>query len=284
MPKSSVFTGKHSRPSGFSLLFILLLSACQNLPEQQSALLPSESPDANYWRPSPDERLQIQYADYPPDSFVQADIFAVDLFEIPLESIENLHRTGKRVICYVNTGAWEDYRPDAGNFPVEIIGRDYEGWEGEKWLDISRYSLFKDVMESRFNLAVSKGCDGIDADNMQNYQEKTGFSISEEDQLSYNIWLSGQAHERGLSIGLKNNAEQAGDLEPYFEWSLIEDCAVYGWCEMLSPFVKAGKPVYQVEYSDEYSSPDEFCSRAIRNGYTGLFKNRNLDARVEFCN
>ena len=33
-----------------------------------------------------------------------------------------LHREGRKVICYLSTGAWEDWRPDAKKFPKSVIG------------------------------------------------------------------------------------------------------------------------------------------------------------------
>ena len=239
--------------------------------------------DADYWTPAAGRRLQIQYADYPVDMTVNADIFALDLFETPQETIDQLHAEGKKVICYLNTGAWEEYRPDAQDFPETIIGNDYEGWPGEKWLDISRYEEFAPIMQARFDLAAEKECDGIDADNMQNYEEDTGWNLSADDQRTYNLWLSEQAHRRGMSIGLKNDADQAEQLAAYFDWSLIEDCQVYDFCDMLLPFVEAGKPVFQVEYTDYFSTTSDFCAQAVRHGFSGFLKNRELDAWVSYC-
>ena len=245
---------------------------------------PTPTAEPARWAPQPGDRLQIQYDDYPPDTTIDAQVFALDLFETPQSSIDNLHAAGKKVICYVSTGSWEEYRPDAGDFPAEAIGKDYEGWPGEKWLDIHNYEKFASIIQARFDLAKSKGCDGIDADNMQNYQEEhTGFEFSARDQLAYNTWLSQQAHQRGLSIGLKNDPEQAQELVQYFDWSLIEDCAVYDWCKLLQPFVQAGKAVFQVEYTDEFDSGAQFCGAAVQNGYSAFLKNRELDAWVKFC-
>ena len=236
-----------------------------------------------YWVPGVDDRLQIQYTDEPIDLDVQAQVFSVDLFETSQETISELHDRGRNVICYISTGSWEEYRPDADDFPDAAVDRDYEGWPGEKWLDISRYELFEDIMLARFDLAVEKGCDGIDADNMQNYEEETGFVLTYEDQLAYNLWLSEQAHQRNLSIGLKNDALQTADLLDHFDWALVEDCHYYDECEPLQPFIDSGKPVFQVEYTDNYESTDDFCSQSSLLGYSGLFKNRDLDAWVEYC-
>ena len=245
---------------------------------------PSETPQVyTGWQPQTDDRLQIQYADYPPDLNVDAQVFSLDLFETPQESINALHALGRKVICYLNTGSWEEYRPDAADFPDAVIGNDYEGWPGEKWLDIRHYTDFTAIMETRFDLAVEKGCDGIDADNMQNYDEDTGFAISAADQLAYNRWLAQQAHSRSLAIGLKNDPGQAAELVDWFDWSLAEDCSVYDWCSDLQPFTQAGKAVFQVEYTDDWPSGAPFCPKAVELGYSALLKNRELDAWVSYC-
>ncbi len=271
-------------------MLLALLCACippaASIPTALSTSIQTESPPSAYsgWQPGADDRLQIQYADYPPDLDVDADVLSLDLFETLIEDIAALHAQGKRVICYLNTGSWEEYRPDAADFPKEVIGKDYEGWPGEKWLDIRHYEDFATTMQARFDLAVEKGCDGIDADNMQNYDEDTGFAVGASDQLAYNRWLSQQAHSRGLAIGLKNDPGQAVELVDWFDWSLVEDCSVYDWCGDLQPFTQAGKAVFQVEYTDDWPSGAPFCAQAAELGYSAMLKNRDLDAWVSYCN
>lgn len=41
------------------------------------------------------------------------------------------------MVCYISIGSVENWRDDADDFPAEAIGNDYDGWEGEKWLDIN---------------------------------------------------------------------------------------------------------------------------------------------------
>ena len=270
------------------LMLLPLICACSSstapIPTALPTPTPPETPQVySGWQPQTDDRLQIQYADYPPDLNVDADVFSLDLFETPQESIDALHAQGRKVICYLNTGSWEEYRPDASDFPDAVIGKDYEGWPGEKWLDIRHYTDFAAIMETRFDLAVVKGCDGIDADNMQNFDEDTGFAISAADQLAYNRWLSQQAHSRVLAIGLKNDPGQAAELVDWFDWSLAEDCSVYDWCSNLQPFTQAGKAVFQVEYTDEWPNDTPFCAEAVELGYSALLKNRELDAWVSYC-
>lgn len=271
------------------VLLITILSACISTPAKvpsTSVIAPVITP-ANtlpaYWSPSPSDSFQLQLSDYPPDLSTKADVFELDLFETPQETIDSLHEAGKKVICYINVGAWEKYRPDADNFPADVIGKKYVGWDGEYWLDISNYESFSSLISARFDLAASKGCDGIEPDNISGFQENTGFSITAQDQLAYNIWLSEQAHLRGLSIGLKNNNQQVTDLVNHFDFALIEDCTVYGECTDFLPFIEQEKAVFQVEYTEKYSNTAYFCSVAIANGFSGILKNRELNAWTEPC-
>lgn len=267
----------------FLIFFVLTLPSCTPIETSERITLPTPSPSLAWWTPAQGLRYQIQFVDYPLDLKVEADIFEVDLFETPAETVEALHGMGRRVVCYVNAGAWEAFRPDAGDFPQEVIGRDYTGWPGEKWLDISRYEIFSDLMEKRFDLAVEKGCEAVETDNVQGYRHSTGFSISYGDQLAFNQWLSEQAHKRGLAIGLKNDPEQVNELLPFFDFAVVEDCAVHGECGMYLPFIQQGKAVFQIEYTDQFKSASQFCLQTQANKFSGLLKNRWLDAIVYFC-
>jgi len=272
-----------------NFLLITLFSACASSPTEvpPAAVIPPSITPANtlpaYWVPSPSDSFQFQLSDYPPDLTVQADVFELDLFETSQDALNFLHEAGKRVVCYINVGAWEEYRPDAADFPASVIGKEYIGWAGERWLDISNFKKFSALISARFSLAASKGCDGIDPDNINGFQNDTGFSISAQDQLAYNIWLSEQAHLYGLSIGLKNDSGQIPDLVDHFDFAILEDCAVYGECADFRPFIERGKAVFQVEYTDEFNSINSFCPIAAANGYSAILKNRELDAWVNLC-
>jgi hypothetical protein len=135
-------------------------------------------------------------------------------------------------------------------------------------------------MAARLDLAAQKDCDGIEPDNVDGYTNNTGFPLTGQDQLNYNLWLSEQAHARGLSIGLKNDLDQIGVLLPYFDWALNEECFTYAECDLLTPFVQANKAVFGVEYDLESS---EFCPQANALNYDFLKKNIELDAWRESC-
>ena len=291
----------------FSLLlaFTILISGCASPTElaplplvHQPALAtetvkPPEFPSANetpaptatslpqkiIWMPPPDSTFSWQLGDEVNTSF-DVDIYDLDLFETEPSLISSLHSQGKKVICYISVGSWEEWRPDAADFPSEVIGNDYEGWPGENWLDIRQIDLLTPIMRERLDMCAEKGFDGVEPDNIALHWEKTGFDISYEDQLDYNTWLAEEAHARGLSIGLKNNEEQVNDLLPYFDWALTEDCFVGEWCQKMIPFRKEGKPVFAVEYTDKIGYEDFLklvCPPADDLGFYVILKNRNLD-------
>jgi hypothetical protein len=222
---------------------------------------------------------QIQYSGKI-DPFLDVDVFDLDLFDTPQSTIEALHEHGVFVICYFSAGSYEDWRPDAFRFPPEILGKEMKGWPGERWLDIRRLDLLAPIIESRLDLAVQKGCDGIDPDNVNGYANDVGFPLSADDQLRFNIFLANAAHARGLSVGLKNDLEQIPQLLPYFDWILDEECFSYNECDKLLPFLQAGKPVFVVEYE---LSPEEFCPQANQMGFSAIHKNRDLDAYRTNC-
>ncbi len=87
---------------------------------------------------------------------LDVDVFNLDLFDTPSSVIGKLHRQGVFVICYFSAGSYEDWRPDASSFPQEVLGKDMEGWPGEKWLDISHLDLLASIMEARLDLAIEK--------------------------------------------------------------------------------------------------------------------------------
>ena len=108
------------------------------------------------------------------------DIYDIDLFDTPKETITELHNANRKVICYFSAGSYENWRPDKNQFPESAIGNTLDGWEDEKWLDI-RNSTIREIMKSRLDLAVEKGCDGVEADNVDGFANNSGFDLPFEE-------------------------------------------------------------------------------------------------------
>ncbi len=243
----------------------------------------SVAPMVDWWQPAPGTTLQWQLDGLPLDTSLEVDTFDIDLFDHPASTVATLHAQGAFVICYMSAGSWEEWRPDAAAFPPELLGNDYVGWEGEKWLDIRRLDLLAPIMGARMDLCRQKGFNGLETDNIDAFTNNTGFPLSANDQLNFNRWLAEEAHARGLSIGLKNDPDQAAELVDYFDWALTEDCFDQDWCEQMSPFIEAGKAVFAVEYTDTGITLDDFCPRALDLSFSSMLKNRDLDAWRSAC-
>ncbi|RJQ69936.1 endo alpha-1,4 polygalactosaminidase [Pseudonocardiaceae bacterium YIM PH 21723] len=210
------------------------------------------------------------------DVSVDAEVFDIDVEETSADVVAELHRRGRYVIGYLDAGAVERYRSDFGEFPTDVVGKKVESWSDERWLDIRRLDVLLPIMGRRMDLAVAKGFDAIEADMVEAYTEKTGFRLTAADQLTYNRALARLAHERGLAIGLKNDLEQVPDLVGDFDFAINEQCFEYDESDALLPFIRAGKPVFHVEYDLPL---DRFAEQARSVGFSSIRKHVDLDAR-----
>jgi len=239
-------------------------------------------PAAGWWQPAVGTTWQWQL-DGSIDTSFDVQMYDIDLFDAGAGALGELQADGRKVVCYISAGSWENWRPDADDFPDELLGNDYEGWPGEKWLDIRRIDLLAPIMRARLDLCRDKGFVGVEPDNIDGYTNDTGFPLTYADQLAFNRWLADEAHARGLSIGLKNDDAQVADLLTYFDWALTEDCFDQGWCAEMSPFIAAGKPVFAAEYTDTGMTLAELCPQAEALQFSAILKHRDLDAWRQAC-
>lgn len=192
------------------------------------------------------------------------------------DAVRELHAMGKKVVCYIDVGVYENYRPDAYKFPASVIGKADTGWAGSNWLDIRRTDILGPIMQARMKMCKDKGFDSIEPDEITNYSNNSGFPLTYQDQINYNKFVANMAHSLGISIALKGDIEQAVDLVPYFDWVLNEECAQYKECDLhdLSAFTRAGKAVVEVEYK---TATTAFCSVANTRNWNGYKMPLNLD-------
>ena len=207
------------------------------------------------------------------------DVYDIDLFDSSEQLVSELHENDHKVVCYFSAGSFEEWRPDKGDFNQEDLGDNMDGWEGEVWLDIRSANVRK-IMQARLDLAVQKGCDGVEPDNIDGYSNDTGFALTAEDQLDYNRFLAREAHSRNLAVALKNDIEQAADLVDDFDFTINEQCHEYNECDSLAAFIEAGKPVFNAEYAYDYNDPDamqELCTSALNQNFRTLVLPLDLD-------
>ncbi len=257
-------------------------TATRSLVQNEVASTSTPSTRIQIWRPAPGTTWQWQL-DTPVDESVNAQVFDIDLFENDATVVAALHAKGAKAICYTSVGSREDWQPDAVKFPPEIVGKDYPGWPGEEFLDIRQIDKLAPIILARLDMCKAKGFDAVEPDNIENFNEDTGFPLTYDDQLKYNRWLVEQAHARGLSIGMKNDGDQVTDLVNDFDWALTEDCFYQNWCDQMKPFIQQGKAVFAAEYTDTGIMLDDFCPLAKEIKFSVIFKNRGLDAFRKTC-
>jgi hypothetical protein len=221
----------------------------------------------------------IQFNPTPENPAADVQYWNLDLFDVPNVTMQELKSQGVFVICYFSGGSWEDWRPDAGEFPQECLGNS-NGWPGEKWLD-TRCPEVRQIMVERMSLGIANGCDGFDPDNMDGYQANTGFDLTEEDAVDYYGFLADYAHNQTKKIGLKNALLIIPDVLDNLDWEINEQCYQYNECNLLQPVLDAGKPVFHIEYpiggQTHEELADEICNQSNQAGLATLIKNQQLD-------
>ncbi len=213
-------------------------------------------------------------------SCVHPDVYDIDLYAndgvtLNTAAVAAIHATGAHAVCYVDAGTWEDWRPDAGNYPQSVLGLS-NGWPGERWLDIRAIGVLQPILDARVAKCVDAGFDAVEFDNVDGYENTTGFPLTSSDQLSFDTMLAGLAHKYGLSVGLKNDLDQLSQLQETFDFAINEQCAQFKECSAYDVWTAAGKTVVEVEY---HVPGRRFCPGADMGGRDGMVKSLALRAK-----
>ncbi|KAF7543328.1 hypothetical protein G7Z17_g10825 [Cylindrodendrum hubeiense] len=218
-------------------------------------------------------------------------IWSLDMYDNSAATFKALHDAGKKVVCYFSAGSWEDWRDDAGQFNEADLGKVMDGWPNERWLD-TRTANVRNIMKKRIAYAAKKGCDAIDADNVDGYGNDTGKKLSKANSIDYVKFLAQTAASYKMSMGMKNGADIVSKVVGLVDFAVVEQCVEYEECDSYQPYIKAGKPVFLIEYPP---SPDDMSTEAVEEtcppsvkgsstyGFTTVIKNLNLDGYVRYC-
>ncbi|HKU42257.1 MAG TPA: endo alpha-1,4 polygalactosaminidase, partial [Polyangiales bacterium] len=87
------------------------------------------------------------------------------------------------------------------------------------------------------------------------------------------------------AFGLKNDLEEISALLDVSDFAVNEECFEYDECDALSAFVRAGKAVFHVEYTegDLNAKAQEICPDANRLNFDTLIKHLDLDPPRKAC-
>jgi hypothetical protein len=266
------------------LLALLALPACGGigtLPSPAAQRAAIQAPAA--WVPAAGTSYQIQY-DGTVDLRVPAQVYDLDAFDTAATTVTALHARGRHAVCYVDVGTWENWRPDAGEFPKSVLGRRDGPWPGERWLDIRQTAILEPIMANRFALCKQKGFDAVDPDNIDGYTNDTGFPLTAADQLAYDTWVAEAVHSLGLSVAQKNDPGQIARLFAFFDFGVVEQCFAQRWCGTFARYSRANRLVVDVEYG---LSKTRFLSKTCRSDAkyheTAILKHLSLNAWIVNC-
>ncbi|KXS19690.1 carbohydrate-binding module family 18 protein [Gonapodya prolifera JEL478] len=221
------------------------------------------------------------------DQSYQSLIYDVDLDFTDAATISSLRAAGHIVVCYFSAGTWENFRPDAASFPAAVKGKPYEApYQDELWLNVKNIAVLGPIMTARMQKGVGKGCQGFEFDDVDGFDYETGdnptgFSLTADDQLTYDKFLADTAHSLGALAVLKNTSPLAAQLVAWFDFSLTEQCHQYGFCDLFAPFINAGKAVFDVEYEKKYYPA--VCTANGPKGIDSQLKKTALDGSRTLC-
>lgn len=219
----------------------------------------------------------------PLDLAAAVAVLDLDPDAVTAREVARLRARGVLPVCYVSVGTSEDWRADAGAFPPEVLGRAYEGWEGETFLDARRLDVLVPIMAARFRRCAEMGFAAVDPDNADLHINATGFPLTQDDVVAYVEALAGEARALGLRIGQKNVPDLTGRLEPLLDFAVTEDCLTDGWCEDVAAYAASGKAILAIEYLVPDAGRPAACARARAMGLSMVFKSLALDASGARC-
>src|SRR5690606_6669542 len=118
------------------------------------AAMPATASD--WWRPTADQPIALHWVldepldtddpvqmglvDFKGNPLPRPDVYSIDGEMNDAATVATLHAMGKKVICYIDAGVYETYRPDAHKFKAlqpRIWGK-RNPWPGSYWLDVRR--------------------------------------------------------------------------------------------------------------------------------------------------
>ncbi|SPJ88075.1 related to endo alpha-1,4 polygalactosaminidase precusor [Fusarium torulosum] len=220
------------------------------------------------------------------------EIFDLDLYDNDASTFAALKKLGKKVICYFSAGSYENWRDDKEYFHEADLGKPLDGWPGERWLNISSPNV-RSIMKKRIEMAAKKGCDAIDPDNVDGFQNNNGLKLTQNDTVNFVKFLSETAASFNVSTGLKNAGSVISEVISDVHFSVNEQCVEYSECDTFAPFIDHGKPVFHIEYPK--GAPGKTSTKTVggicsgkgkadgSKGFSTVIKKMNLDTWVEYC-
>ena len=223
-----------------------------------------------------------------------------------------LHRSGKYSICYVEVGAYQTGFPDEADFAPADYGYaahryGMQGYPNEWWFNIAGFRDYVPgrrstlsgaagdiaaALDKRMRWCKREGQDAVEPDDLDGYTNPSdtgvpggGWHLTRADSAGFERWLAYDAHAHGLAIFQKNDPANAKANVTRFDGMIIEECNYYrdpcsGSGGDATPYLRAGKPVLDAEYTQDGETTARFCAADLAAGITGALFDVNLGGKT----
>jgi hypothetical protein len=240
-----------------------------------------------------------------------ANIWDTDLFNDsntsgiptgPSSIVTALHAANKYSICYVEAGAFQTGFPDNADFAPADYGNGasshvLQGYPNEWYFDLRGFAAYNGTASSltgaapdiaaglakRFGWCKLEGQDAVEADDLDAYSNGGGgWPDTQADAVGFEHWIADAVHAAGLAWFDKNDPPNAAAaVADGADGYIIEECNHYsdpcsGSGGDATPFLAAGLPVLNAEYTQDGESTASFCPADIAAGITGALFDVNL--------
>ena len=168
--------------------------------------------------------------------FRKVDMFDIDGFDTPTGVVKAIHRRAgrtlshERAICYLSLGSWERYRPDERRWPRAALGLTLGGYPDEHWVDVRQLRVLEPLIDARLRMCARKGFDGVEVDNIDAWDNRSGFPLTPQDAEAWLAAIADEAHKLGMFVLWKNDPYLASFGERYFDGALSEQCFSFREC------------------------------------------------------
>ena len=175
------------------------------------------SPAASWWHPGPLSSWQydLEWPVAVPTNIGPVQVYDIDYdgaeqgIEAQVtELVSRIHASGGHAICYLETGAWENYRPDASKYPASVLGNSMGGYPDERYVDIRQWSALEPILEARFRQCKAEGFDGVETDIDDSYTDNTGFPLTLPDEVRFDTEVANNLHALGVGLVLEERGQR----------------------------------------------------------------------------
>jgi hypothetical protein len=248
-------------------------------------------PTGSWWKPVKGTTWQWQLSGTL-DLSSNVQVYDIDGFDATAADVAAIHTKGAKAICYIETGSWENYRPDANAYPASVLGKTMGGYPDERYVDLRATGVLRPILDARLDMCKAKGFDAIEPDIDDSFTDVgasgIGFPVTYADQIMFNKMVADDTHARGMAIALKNGvfgdnpAQFVKDMEAIADFAVEESCQSAGKvCGSLKVFADHNKAVFHAEYLVDYSGSsktnnqaalDSFCPVTKLLGFSSILK------------